>query len=72
MCENAEADWKAIARKWWPLFKIRGEGPFVALPRGEGTVYLFSTVLERTTHAPPNSEFLTLRLPEQTREAGAD
>jgi hypothetical protein len=36
MSENAEPDWKAITRKRWPLFKIGGEGPFVAFPRGEG------------------------------------
>ena len=53
MSENAEVDWKAVARKRWPLSKIQGDGPFVAIPRGEGTVCLFSTVLERTTYAPP-------------------
>jgi hypothetical protein len=72
MFENAEVDWKAMARKRWPLFEIQGDGPFVAIPRGEGTVCLFSTVLERTTHAPPDSRFLTLRPPERTRKAGAD
>jgi len=72
MSENAAVDWKAIAGKRWPLFKIQGDGPFVAIPRGEGTVCLFSTVLERSMHAPPNSRFLTLRAAEQTRKAGRD
>lgn len=72
MAENTELDWKAIARERWPLFKIQGDGLFVALPRGEGTVCLFTTVLERTTQAPPSSRFLTLRPPERTRKAGAD
>ncbi len=71
MPENAEVDWKAIARKRWPLFKIQGDGPFVAIPRGGDTVYLFETVFERTTHAPPNSEFVTLRPPERTRKAAS-
>ena len=72
MSENTEVDWKALARKRWPLFEIQGEGPFVAITRGEGTVRLFSTVIERTTHTPHNSQFVTLRSPEQTRKAGAD
>lgn len=71
MPENTEVDWKAIARKRWPLFKIQGDGPFVAIPRGESTICLFSTVLERTMHAPSNSRFLTLRRSERTRKAGA-
>jgi len=40
--------------------KIEGNGPFVAMPRGQATVYLFQTVYERSTSAPPNSEFVTL------------
>jgi len=72
MSRNTKVDWKAIARKRWPLFKIQGEEPFVAIPRGEGSVFSFTTALERSTHAPPNSEFLTLRPPGQTRKAGAD
>ncbi len=72
MSEHTETDWKAIARKRWPLFEIQGDGPFVAIPRGEGKVCLFGTVLERSTQAPPNSEFLTLHPPERTRNAGAD
>jgi hypothetical protein len=60
---NGCPGWKAIARKRWPQSKIQGDGPFVAIPRGEGTVCLFSTALERTTHAPPNSRFLTLHQP---------
>ncbi len=35
MSENAEVDWRAIARERWPLYKIEGDGPFVAMPRGE-------------------------------------
>lgn len=69
MSDNAEVDWRAIARERWPMFKIQGDGPFVALPRGKGTVYLFSGLFERTRAAPPNSEFLTLRPPDQTRKA---
>ncbi len=72
MSEDTKTNWKAIAQKRWPLFKVQGDGPFVAIPRGEGIVHLFSTVLERSTHAPPNSEFLTLRPPERMRNAGAD
>jgi hypothetical protein len=72
MSEDTEVDWKALARKRWPLFKIEGEGPFVAIPRGEGTVYLFSAILERNTHAPPNSEFLTLRPSGRARNTDAD
>ena len=45
MPEKAEVDWRAIAQERWPLYKIEGDGAFVAMPRGEGTVYLFSTVL---------------------------
>lgn len=71
MAENADVDWRAIARERWPLFKIQGDGPFVALPRGEGTVYLFSTAYKRTKGAPVNSEFLTLRPPERTRKTGS-
>jgi hypothetical protein len=69
MSEDAQVDWQAIARQRWPLSEIRGDGPFVALPRGQGTVYLFNTVLERSTGAPPNSRLLTLRAPKRTRRA---
>ena len=69
MPEKAEVDWRAIAQERWPLYKIEGDGAFVAMPRGEGTVYLFSTVLERTTGAPPNSRLLTLS--ERARKAGS-
>ncbi len=69
MSENAEVDWRAIARERWPLYKIEGEGPFVAMPRGEDTVHLFRTVLERTRGAPPNSRLLTLRPPGRRRKA---
>ena len=64
MSESTKVDWRAIAEKRWPMHKIRGDGPFVAMPRGEATVYLFSTVLERSTGAPPSSRLLTLRPPE--------
>jgi hypothetical protein len=57
MSEDAHVDWPGIARQRWPLSEIRGDGPFVALPRGQGTVYLFNTVLERSTGAPLNSRF---------------
>ena len=70
MTEGAEVDWRAIAQARWPLCKIQGDGPFVALPRGKGTVYLFRTIFERTKRAPPNSQLLTLRPPEQTRKTG--
>lgn len=63
MSESAKTDWRASAQKRWPLHKIEGDGPFVAMPRGEATVYLFSTILERSTDAPPNSRLLTLRPP---------
>lgn len=69
MSEDARVDWQAIARQRWPLSEIRGDGPFVALPRGQGTVYLFNTVLERSTGAPPNSRLLTLRAPKRARKA---
>ena len=69
MPEKPEVDWRAIAKERWPLYKIEGDGAFVAMPRGEGTVYLFSTVLERTTGAPPNSRLLTLS--ERARKAGS-
>ena len=68
MSEDAEVNWRAIARERWPLYKIEGDGPFVAMPRGEGTVYLFRTVLERSTGGPPNSQLLTLRPPERKRK----
>jgi len=71
MPENAEVDWLAIARKRWPLFEIRGDGPFVAVSRGKDTVSLFSSVFERTGAAPPNSEFLTLRPPDRTRKTAS-
>ena len=67
MSENAEVNWRVIAKERWPLYKIEGDGPFVAMPRGEGTVYLFSTILERTTGAPPNSQLLTLRPPTRSQ-----
>ena len=69
MSENAEVDWRAIARERWPLYKIEGDGPFVAIPRGEGAVYLFRTVLERSTGGPPNSQLLTLRPLERKRKS---
>ncbi len=68
MTEGAEVDWRAIAQARWPLCKIHGDGPFVAMPRGQGTVYLFRTILERTKGAPPNSQLLTLRPMERTRK----
>jgi hypothetical protein len=49
MSGSAKADWRASAQKRWPLHKIEGDGPFVAMPRGEATVYLFSTILKRST-----------------------
>jgi len=66
MSEITEDDWRAIARNRWPMFTIVGDGPFVAVSRGSGTVHLFNTILERTTHAPTHSELLTLRLPDLT------
>ena len=69
MPEKPEVEWRAIAKERWPLYKIEGDGPFVAMPRGEGTVYLFSTVLERTTGAPPNSRLVNLS--ERARKAGS-
>jgi hypothetical protein len=69
MPEDAHVDWQAIARQRWPLSEIQGDGPFVALPRGQGTVYLFNTVLERSTGAPPNSRLVTLRAPKRLRKA---
>ena len=70
MTEDAEVDWRAIAQVRCPLCEIYGDGPFAAMPRGEGKVYLFRTIFERTKRAPPNSQLLTLRLPEQTRKTG--
>jgi hypothetical protein len=72
MSKRDEVDWRAIAQGRWPLYKIKGDGPFVAMPRGEGTVYLFRTILERTTDAPPNSQFLTLRPAERKRKTSSD
>jgi hypothetical protein len=60
MSEDPEVDWRAIAVKRWPMRKIEGNGPFVAIPRGTASVYLFQTVFERSTSAPPNSELVTL------------
>jgi hypothetical protein len=71
MSEDAEVDWRAIARERWPLFKIEGNGPFVAIPRGEGTVYLFSTLFARTKGAPPNSQLVTLRPRERAQKTSA-
>jgi hypothetical protein len=69
MSENLEMQWRAIAQDRWPMNKIEGDGPFVAIPRGEGTVYLFSTLLERSTSAPPNSKLMTLRAPSRARRS---
>lgn len=66
-----EVDLEAITLKP-PPFKIEGDGPFVAISRGRGTVCSFIMVLERSTHGPPNSEFLILRRPERMRNAGED
>jgi hypothetical protein len=63
-----EVDWRAIAQDRWPMSKIEGEGPFVAMPRGDATVYLFTTLLERSTGAPPNSKLVTLRAPARSRK----
>jgi hypothetical protein len=65
---GVEVDWRAIAKDRWPMSKIEGEGPFVAIPRGDATVYLFATLLERSTGAPPNSKLVTLRAPSRARE----
>lgn len=72
MPEQVEVDWRAIARNRWPMYKIRGHGSFAAMPRGEGTIYLFNTVFERTRHAPPHLQFLTLRPSETMRKTGSD
>jgi hypothetical protein len=69
MSEDLEVQWRAIAQDRWPMNKIEGDGPFVAIPRGEGTVYLFTTLLERSTSAPPNSQLMTLRAPSRTRKS---
>lgn len=69
MAEDLEVEWRAIAQDRWPMNKIEGDGPFVAIPRGEGTVYLFTTLLERSTSAPPNSKLMTLRAPLRTRKS---
>ncbi|MGH2510635.1 MAG: hypothetical protein ACRDHZ_24950 [Ktedonobacteraceae bacterium] len=37
---QAQDDWHAIAQERWPLYKIEGDGPFVAMPRGEGRVFV--------------------------------
>jgi len=58
--EPEEVDWRDIAKRRWPLCKIEGNGPFVAMLRRGAIVYLFRTVFERSTGAPPNSEFVTL------------
>jgi hypothetical protein len=69
MSENLDVEWRAIAQDRWPMNKIEGDGPFVAIPRGEGTVYLFTTLLERSTSAPRNSQLTTLRAPSRTRKS---
>lgn len=63
-----EVDWRAIAQDRWPMSKIEGDGPFVAMPRGEASVYLFTTLLERSTSAPPNSKLLKLHPPGRRRD----
>jgi len=59
-----------FARERWPVLDIQGDGPFVAVPLGQGTVCSLWTVIERSTHAPPNSQFVTQSPPARMPSLG--